>query len=212
MRFHWNGQGGQPDWLWGGSNPSDMYVYNPRNFHVSYADSAGNADTLDGWHAADFKRNMCGRNTPTMTQLVDWERMATAAGRDCRDAYNAGSGIRGMNGTISNGSAGTDRPYYCADIIFRQSWRNFDKILVIGSNDDCNYIFHNLFETWDLYFAFTHPSWRIEIFGNPNIYWRVTPYACYGTLHDWDGRYSNDMRWYTVEQNSVLVDIYGINY
>lgn len=50
MRFHWNGQGGQPTWLWGGNEPGNMYVYNPSNFSVNYANSAGNADTTDGVH------------------------------------------------------------------------------------------------------------------------------------------------------------------
>ena len=31
-----------------------MYVYNPSNFSVNYASSAGNSDTLDGYHASDF--------------------------------------------------------------------------------------------------------------------------------------------------------------
>ena len=50
MRFHWNGQGGQPTWLWGGNEAGNMYVYNPSNFSVNYANSAGNADTTDGVH------------------------------------------------------------------------------------------------------------------------------------------------------------------
>lgn len=41
MRFHWSGQPGQPGWLWGGSAPENMYVYNPANFNVNYANSAG---------------------------------------------------------------------------------------------------------------------------------------------------------------------------
>lgn len=50
MRFHWNGQSGQPTWLWGGNESGNMYVYNPSNFSVNYANSAGNADTTDGVH------------------------------------------------------------------------------------------------------------------------------------------------------------------
>ncbi len=38
MRFHWNGQGGQPSWLWGGNDAGNMYVWNPANFHVSDSD------------------------------------------------------------------------------------------------------------------------------------------------------------------------------
>lgn len=41
MVFHWAGQGGQPTWMWGGSDGTNMYVYNPSNFNVNYANSAG---------------------------------------------------------------------------------------------------------------------------------------------------------------------------
>ena len=54
--FNWSGQSGQPTWLWGGNNEHSYYVYNPSNFRVAYATSAGSADTLDGEHAKDFVR------------------------------------------------------------------------------------------------------------------------------------------------------------
>lgn len=54
--WHWYGKDGQPNWLWGGNNENDYYVYNPSNFRVAYAASAGNADTLDGEHASSFVR------------------------------------------------------------------------------------------------------------------------------------------------------------
>lgn len=41
LNFHWSGKGGQPTWLWGGEDGSNMYVYNPSNFSVNYANSAG---------------------------------------------------------------------------------------------------------------------------------------------------------------------------
>lgn len=49
--FNWSGQAGQPTWLWGGNDFNSYYVYNPSNFRVAYAASAGNAETLDGYHA-----------------------------------------------------------------------------------------------------------------------------------------------------------------
>ena len=52
--FAWSGQSGQPTWLWGGNSRHSYYVYNPSNFRVAYAASAGNADTVDGKHASDF--------------------------------------------------------------------------------------------------------------------------------------------------------------
>lgn len=54
--FNWSGQSGQPTWLWGGNSEHSYYVYNPSNFRVAYAASAGNADTLDGEHAINFVR------------------------------------------------------------------------------------------------------------------------------------------------------------
>lgn len=46
MAFHWNGQSGQPTWLWGGNIPGEMYVYNPSNFSVNYATTAGNVSAV----------------------------------------------------------------------------------------------------------------------------------------------------------------------
>jgi hypothetical protein len=41
LNFYWSGQSGQPTWLWGGTDGTNMYVYNPSNFSVNYAASAG---------------------------------------------------------------------------------------------------------------------------------------------------------------------------
>ena len=54
--WHWSGQEGQPSWLWGSNDGANMYVWNPSNFSVNYADSAGNADTVDNIHAIGFLR------------------------------------------------------------------------------------------------------------------------------------------------------------
>lgn len=44
MTFNWNGQGGQPTWLWGGENGTDMYVYNPSNFRVAHSVNTAGLD------------------------------------------------------------------------------------------------------------------------------------------------------------------------
>lgn len=46
LNFHWEGKDGQPTWLWGGEDGSNMYVYNPVNFAVKWANEAGNAANL----------------------------------------------------------------------------------------------------------------------------------------------------------------------
>lgn len=56
LNFNWSGQPGQPSWLWGGEDGTNMYVYNPANFSVAYAANAGNADTLDGYHVDSLMR------------------------------------------------------------------------------------------------------------------------------------------------------------
>jgi len=53
-KFNWAGQPGQPSWLWGSNDGAGYYVWNPSNFSVAYAASAGNADTLDGYHSGSF--------------------------------------------------------------------------------------------------------------------------------------------------------------
>ena len=46
MTFNWVGKDGQPLWLWGGEDGNSMYVYNPANFSVNYANSAGSANSV----------------------------------------------------------------------------------------------------------------------------------------------------------------------
>ncbi len=55
MTFYWNGQGGQPKWIWGGNDGTNMYVYSPSNFSVSnagYIRSMGNKEAESGRTAA----------------------------------------------------------------------------------------------------------------------------------------------------------------
>ncbi len=48
LNFYWSGQSGQPSWLWGGNDGANMYVYNPSNFSVNYANTAGSAPANGG--------------------------------------------------------------------------------------------------------------------------------------------------------------------
>lgn len=60
--FNWSGQNGQPAWLWGGNDANNMYVYNPSNFSVNYAKSAGSAtDQTARNSAANANNNANGR-------------------------------------------------------------------------------------------------------------------------------------------------------
>ena len=48
MIFNWSGQTGQPSWLWGGGDGTNMYVYNPSNFNVNSAVKLATARSLWG--------------------------------------------------------------------------------------------------------------------------------------------------------------------
>lgn len=53
MIFYWQGEAGQPSWIWGGNDGTNMYVYNPKNFSVNYANSAGTANTATSANSAN---------------------------------------------------------------------------------------------------------------------------------------------------------------
>lgn len=48
VTWYWKGQEGQPEWLWGSNEATrgSMYVYNPANFSVNYANSAWATTTV----------------------------------------------------------------------------------------------------------------------------------------------------------------------
>ena len=64
MRFHWSGpaKDGQPNAVWGGNDGENMYVYNPSNFTVNRANTAGTADNA---------KNFDGRSLQNILGLID---------------------------------------------------------------------------------------------------------------------------------------------
>lgn len=52
MTFNWSGKDGQPTWLWGGEDGTNMYVYNPGNFSVNWAQSAANGVYANGFKSS----------------------------------------------------------------------------------------------------------------------------------------------------------------
>ena len=63
MYFDWEGQhSGQPSWVWGGNDGVNMRVWNPSNFSVNYANSAGSAPASGGtaWATVVTPNAVCG--------------------------------------------------------------------------------------------------------------------------------------------------------
>lgn len=116
INFNWSGQGGQPTWLWGGNDPDNMFVYNPSNFSVAYAGSAGNADTVDGYHASQLVRadNIEGTLTAIGHNSIGTFALLkrTAAGTFNQGDTSNGSALLYTNAdgtTYSNSPTGTWR-------------------------------------------------------------------------------------------------------
>lgn len=104
--FNWSGQSGQPTWLWGGNNQHSYYVYNPSNFRVAYASSAGNADTLDGLDSTKFLRQVVAPNNTendfnTFSNMTLTGRVDPTTGASLKNAPWSGSGPAGGYGVLT---------------------------------------------------------------------------------------------------------------
>ena len=195
------------------------------------ADTATNADKLDGYHYPDIVTKIQGKTTPTMTALVDWAAMTTACNLrpatvsvstvvdgssvtlsvpSIKNLRNISTGIMAYSGDNDSGSlTGTNRPFYKGDIILKQSYKNFDKILIVFCNDDSNFICHKIWEKWELEYAFDH-SYRFSLFETNGIHWWFYGTKKQGTVTN--QRLSTDTFWRCSEQNSGIVEIYGLKY
>lgn len=69
MSFWWNGKNGQPSWVWGGDDGTTMYVYNPSNFSVNYANFAVHDSQGRDIHQ-DFQSLIYGENASGGEQQV----------------------------------------------------------------------------------------------------------------------------------------------
>ena len=74
--FNWSGQDGQPSWLFGSNNGIDVNVYNPANFRVNYASSAGSATTAgscSGNAASATTAGSCSGNAATASDASKFD-------------------------------------------------------------------------------------------------------------------------------------------
>ena len=221
--FHWVGKDGQPSWIWGSNDGSNAYVYNPSNFRVSYAtnaNSAVNADTVDGYHASDLLRTLGGNRTPVMTDIFDRAGtidMSTMSATDkannkakinksrnsLQSIWNNTTGIHAYGGDVDMSEG-----YHRGTLKLTQSYKNFDKILVVGTNDDGDKVFTKLWDVWELAYAFSH-SFRFPLY-NEGSYWTVYGSVRTGTATNYV--LSTDTIWNCYNQNCGIIAIYGVKY
>lgn len=108
LNFNWSGQGGQPPWLWGGSDGVNMYVYNPSNFSVdraSYLKPISGPASYKLAYTADSQRTNAGE-WGRVVMHYDGNGQTYGVRCDRADyADSAGNGgvtsVNGMTGAVS---------------------------------------------------------------------------------------------------------------
>ena len=102
--WNWSGQAGQPSWLWGSNDGTNMFVYNPSNFSVNYANSAGSVDWGNVKNIPGLASGYV-RNGQRMGSTIG--SCATAEGIDVTASGNYAHG-EGLNTKASGNSAHTE--------------------------------------------------------------------------------------------------------
>lgn len=163
MRFHWNGQSGQPKWLWGGNEAGHMYVYNPSNFSVNYANSAGNADKLDNYHASEVYK-AATHTINNYSSVNDWVRIATI------NIGGTGLSMGGFTAILSNRECLDGSSFILTVAIRRNSVTSVScqafytpigssspREIIIRSNDGVNFYvyFKSVLNSWTTYYNVT---------------------------------------------------------
>lgn len=192
------------------------------NFHGNVngnADTATNADKLDGYHTSDLFRHLGGNQTPVITDIfdragtIDMTTMSAAdkathkaninkASNASQNIWNTSIGIHAYGGDYD--IAGYNR----GTLKLTQSYKNFDKILVVGVNDKGELLIYKLWDVWALANAFASGSW-FQLFHGGD-YWFLYGSTRKGTRTDY--ALSTDTVWSCQDQNSGIVAIYGIKY
>ena len=148
-----------------------------------------------------------GNRVPaSYTPLVDWNKMMSirTGGEIIKNLRHSGTGIISYGG--DSDLSGATR----SDIILKESYKNYDAVLICGSNDGADYNWQSLWQTWELAFAFDY-SYRFSInHEDPHShYWHM-----YGKNRRGTANYttSTDTHWRCNEQNCGIIEIYGIKY
>ncbi len=214
--------GGDGVWIGGVASGKEVgwtrLVENKGSWNINSA-TATNADKLDGYHASDLFRHLGGNQTPVITDIfdragtIDMSTMSAAdkathkaninkAPNMTQDIWNNGSGIHAYGGDAD--IAGYNR----GTLKLTQSYKNFDKILVVGVNDRGDLLIYKLWDVWALANAFASGS-HFQLFHGGD-YWFLYGSTRKGTNTNYV--LSTDTVWSCQDQNSGIIAIYGIKY
>lgn len=106
--WRWDGQAGQPAWLWGGNEPTNMYIYNPSNFSVNYANSCNWASNAENCGKAQSIVNVALTYESTLYVPAGgtWFVLSWSDGdrRTCRGNWSEGRYVAGGSAVgVGNG-------------------------------------------------------------------------------------------------------------
>lgn len=182
--------------------------------------TATNADTVDGYHASDLFRHLGGNQTPVITDIfdragtIDMTTMSDAdkathkaninkAANAVQNIWNTDTGIRAYGGDydMANGYVG-------GTIKLTQSYKNFDKILVVCADDKGVITYTTEWDVWELSYMLTNYC-AVLLANGDSEYWTIWGTAKHGNATE---KWSTDTILSCRDQNSGIVAIYGIKY
>lgn len=181
---------------------------------------SGNADKLDGYHASDLFRHLGGNQTPVITDIFDRAGTIDLSAMSAADKATAKANINKAKNSLQNiwvpsygiyaygGDLGMANGFNAGSIKLTQSYKNFDKILIVGTSDDGTVLTYKLWDVWELSYAFANSS-RFYLFSTDSMYWFIWGTTRKGTTTN---ALSTDTIWNSANQNCGLVAIYGIKY
>lgn len=110
MTFYWIRQETQPPWVWGGNDGKNMYVYNPADFSVNYANSANFANSANYANSAGSApanggiSTACSGVEPLYTNILPpggtWAYIAHVSYRDGDNNHDKMISGRGAGGDV----------------------------------------------------------------------------------------------------------------
>ena len=179
-----------------------------------------NADTVDGYHASDLLRTLGGNRTPVITDIFDRAGTIDMSTMSAADKANHKASINKTPNMVQNlwndacgiyayGGDTDMNGYNRGTLKLTQSYKNFDKILVVVTNDDANWVAYCMWDVWELAHAFAN-SYRFNLSTDEDIQWNVYGTAKHGTITNY--AVSTDTIWNAQRQNAGIIAIYGIKF
>lgn len=190
-------------------------------FYGNLQGTATNADTVDGYHASDLLRTLAGNKAPVMTDIFDragtidltamnatdkarHKTLINKSQNAIQNLWNTSTGIVSYGGDVDMANG-----YARGTLKLTQSYKNFDKILVVATNDGAVTVFCKLWDVYELAYMFSH-SYRFSVCDCAGLYWLLCGSVRTGTATNYV--LSTDTIWNCAGQNCGIIAIYGIKY